>query len=58
MQKEIIDDVKKSQKVLNNEIEFRAKMLEKLSKDEKNQLKIKESYSVLISNEEFFDLTE
>ena len=56
MQKEIIDDVKKSQKVLNNEIEFRAKMLEKLSKDEKNQLKIKESYSVLISNEEFFSL--
>lgn len=56
MQKEIIDDVKKSQKVLNNEIEFRAKMLEKLSKDEKNQLKIKESYSVLISNDEFFGL--
>lgn len=58
MQKEIIDDVKKSQKVINNEIEFRTKMLEKLSKDEKNRLKIKESCSVLISNDEFFDLTE
>ena len=55
MQKEIIDDVKKSQQVLNNEIEFRAKMLEKLSKDEKNQLKIKESYDcILMDNEEFF----
>ena len=54
MQKEIIDDVKKSQTVLNNEIEFRTKMLEKLSKDEKNQLKINESTNVIVPNDEFF----
>lgn len=39
MQKEIIDSIKESQRVLNNEIEFRAKMLKKLSSEMKSKLK-------------------